>query len=294
MARLVDHILYHQDIRFPEWADQEKVSEQEGFSIYRPSHFRKVPIIDGSALVSKDGSYKNPNLMSISIPFPDCFLEWKTRDGDYLGVFLRTRDAKGLKVNSVPPTRWQSAGRLMVNFAKPAGIAVWDIGSCLLSIDDNGRLVPRASGVWVHPAKPNLNPAGYKDVGIYLRDAMLFLCYALAFISCSNIGLRKIDPPEKVQKKRRRNGKLPLVSYHVAEIKPHTTSPSKFNGIPLNHNRVHLCRGHFATYTEEKPLFGKHIGTYWVPAHVRGRNKKGIVLKDYAATSGKAEKGAAL
>ena len=44
---------------------------------------------------------------------------------------------------------------------------------------------------------------------------------------------------------------------------------------------LHICRGHFATYSPDKPLFGKHAGTFWVPAHVRGNAERGVVAKDY-------------
>jgi len=35
-------------------------------------------------------------------------------------------------------------------------------------------------------------------------------------------------------------------------------------------------------YTQEHPLFGKLTGLYWWQPHVRGQNKEGIVMKDYA------------
>lgn len=44
---------------------------------------------------------------------------------------------------------------------------------------------------------------------------------------------------------------------------------------------LHICRGHFATYTDEKPLFGHFTGTVWKPSHVRGNVTEGIVSKDY-------------
>lgn len=44
---------------------------------------------------------------------------------------------------------------------------------------------------------------------------------------------------------------------------------------------LHICRGHFAEYGPEAPLFGKHVGQFWVPQHVRGTEKAGRVVKDY-------------
>jgi hypothetical protein len=44
---------------------------------------------------------------------------------------------------------------------------------------------------------------------------------------------------------------------------------------------LHICRGHFKTFSEESPLFGKHTGTYWWESQVRSKAELGIVEKDY-------------
>jgi len=47
------------------------------------------------------------------------------------------------------------------------------------------------------------------------------------------------------------------------------------------HRALHICRGHFATYGDDNPLFGKHVGTFWRPMHVRGDKAAGEVRKSY-------------
>jgi hypothetical protein len=103
---------------------------------------------------------------------------------------------------------------------------------------------------------------------------------SLLFLSCKNIGVNKILPPEKLNFKRKNQGKTPLFSYHVLYLRQ--TSP-KEKSIPQNlwKNRIHLCRGHFKLYTIEHPLFGKFTGRYWWQAQARGNRKMGIILKDY-------------
>jgi len=59
-----------------------------------------------------------------------------------------------------------------------------------------------------------------------------------------------------------------------------TEGQSQTLGIP---RALHICRGHFATYTE-RPLFGKYRGTFWVPMHVRGAVEAGRTTKDYTVT----------
>ncbi len=103
---------------------------------------------------------------------------------------------------------------------------------------------------------------------------------SLMFLSCKNIGTQKIFPPELLNKKRTKNGKTPLFTYHILYLKP-TTQREKSIPQYLWNNRVHLCRGHFKIYTPEHLLFGKLTGRYWWQSQVRGDKKLGVVVKDY-------------
>jgi hypothetical protein len=44
---------------------------------------------------------------------------------------------------------------------------------------------------------------------------------------------------------------------------------------------LHFVRGHFRDYTPEKPLFGKVVGSVFIPFHARGNKENGVVVKDY-------------
>ena len=44
---------------------------------------------------------------------------------------------------------------------------------------------------------------------------------------------------------------------------------------------LHICRGHFKTYTGKAPLLGKHTGTYWWNDCVLGSEDVGVRVKDY-------------
>jgi len=102
----------------------------------------------------------------------------------------------------------------------------------------------------------------------------------LKLLNCINIGVKTIDPPNKLNAKRKRAGKMPMFSYKTLVLKP---IGIRQQSIPqhLWNNRIHLQRGHTKTYTEKAPLFGKYAGTYWWQPHARGQNKNGIVMKDY-------------
>lgn len=103
----------------------------------------------------------------------------------------------------------------------------------------------------------------------------------LELLNCRNIITENIDPPNRINKKRKKRGKQPLFTYKTLII---DNGRHKKNGIENKTditNRIHLCRGHFKEYTQENKLFGKYMGRYWWQPHVRGGNKDGIVVKDY-------------
>lgn len=103
----------------------------------------------------------------------------------------------------------------------------------------------------------------------------------LKLISCKNIGTEDHAPPLKLNKSRKKKGKVPIFSYKTLVIKPTGVKQQAQAAQGLWNNRIHLCRGHFKEFTKEKPLFGKITGRFWWQPSVRGRNKKGVVVKDY-------------
>lgn len=116
---------------------------------------------------------------------------------------------------------------------------------------------------------------------------VIVFCVLSNILMCKNIYTEKINPPEKLNKRRRRKNRQELLSYHVLNVNPLSNKKSNNNSENQGgHNRLHLCRGHFKMFTEEKPLLGKHIGLYWWEPAARGQNKNGIVLKDYNVKGG--------
>lgn len=109
------------------------------------------------------------------------------------------------------------------------------------------------------------------------------LYLALSFMHCRNVALTEEAPPPPLDKKWRKKHDRPLVRYHVLNIDPMREvlrNEGRSDEVGLR-KALHICRGHFATYTPEKPLFGRLTGTFWRPQHVRGSIKNGAVVKDY-------------
>lgn len=98
----------------------------------------------------------------------------------------------------------------------------------------------------------------------------------LSVLNCSNVICLDNEPSKALNKKRIKNGKVPLFSYKTLHIK----TPVFHNGRPNlggTHAspRLHLRRGHIRKYA-----------TYsiWINNMVVGNSRKGIVLKDYKIT----------
>lgn len=110
---------------------------------------------------------------------------------------------------------------------------------------------------------------------------LVVLNLALLLLSCKNISTVKNNPPEALNRKRQKRGKQELFEYHTLVVVPFGKKQAS-EPKHLWDNRIHLCRGHFKTYKKENPLFGKFVGRFFWNPQVRGKNKKGVVMKDYA------------
>ena len=113
------------------------------------------------------------------------------------------------------------------------------------------------------------------------RDEYTAMVILMDLLSCRNISLATNEPPVKINRKRKTRGKCPIFTYKTLVIKPTSKKQQEQEAQGLWNNRIHLCRGHFKEYTPEKPLFGKFTGRYWWQPSVRGKNKNGVVMKDY-------------
>jgi hypothetical protein len=118
-----------------------------------------------------------------------------------------------------------------------------------------------------------------------LRGEMLPIFFAMTFMNCRNVVHEDVTPPEKFAKAHRKKHGSPMHAYRVLKVNvfdevvkvdPKHRSTA---GEPLS--ALHICRGHFRIYSEEKPLFGKYSGPVWVPAHFRGSESAGTVTTDF-------------
>lgn len=96
--------------------------------------------------------------------------------------------------------------------------------------------------------------------------------YTVEMLNCGNVTTERVLPTRQQRRIYERRGESIPNEHRIVVKVPgkgtHTLAGPRRPGeaqIP-----AHMVRGHFAEYTEERPLFGKYAGRFWIPAHVRG------------------------
>lgn len=149
-----------------------------------------------------------------------------------------------------------------------------------ISVDNYGRCLgatrlPKPDAQFAHESGDYWSP-------------MLPAFQTLGWMNCKNLAVVKRSTAEKLRRARMRRGQFPGLDYHVVEISGSDGVGSLAIGTGLG-SRLHMVRGHFAVYTPDAPLFGKYVGAYWKPSHVRGNAELGCVSKEYHVTDREAQ-----
>lgn len=148
-----------------------------------------------------------------------------------------------------------------------------------LPLDESGRL--RGD-----PTIGTYAPIRIQDGNEVLHSMMTTLFpfgLAISFLHCKNVAQVEHLPSRQERRDTERRGD-PVTKFRTLAIEPMKQVLKHEGGLEKNgiSKALHICRGHFHTYTQEKPMFGKYAGTFWVPAHVRGSIEAGVIAKDYA------------
>lgn len=104
---------------------------------------------------------------------------------------------------------------------------------------------------------------------------------ALALMNCKNVKIEENGSVGLARSGTEKRRGIPArkIKYHTIML-PGGGSQSDGKG-GHRATAIHRVRGHFKTFTAEKPLLGQHVGTYWWGWQVRGKAENGIVVSDY-------------
>jgi hypothetical protein len=268
-----------------------------------PFHIRElagIPIIAGDDVAAYFGSLPPGNqisdlVASMAPPFERFFVEFQNVPYRWFPDSLHAWGALVVALDD-PSKMPQFQGddgkpRWMLNLytflEREKGEPFGPVAEHLAGLAEDGTWFQHSDGALFWAGTPWVDgeqPSGWRKSHADLVAELLFpVLLTISFMHCKNVTLRSVSPPLKLSRKHRKNHGQDLVRYHVLEVGAirrildiHT------KGAPggLRH-ALHICRGHFKTFTPDAPLLGRHVGTYWWDPQVRGAQEHGTVLKDY-------------
>lgn len=107
----------------------------------------------------------------------------------------------------------------------------------------------------------------------------------IGWMNCKNVEvidhqrIVKVSVASKGKGKKTRNAFRPL-DYHTIRLPGQSPGGGAGTGTG-GEQRMHTVRGHFKTFTKERPLLGRGVGTYWWGWQVRGNPSRGVSVADY-------------
>jgi hypothetical protein len=228
-------------------------------------------------------------------PYEDAWYEYRDKEKIF-GSYVHTLGMPVAPPNSDPEllkvlegARWT---QVVTSFIETPSMGIRSNNSCsIFYLDQHGGFIAciltKAGGVAV----------GYKAQNDYRiqRSGLVATAYgtdalALFFqglLACKNVEINSVCPPKALCRKHERRYGTPYVRYHTLRILvPGTkryvdldeTKRISTDPAPLG---LHLVRGHFKTYTEEHALFGRIVGSFYWPPHLRGSLDAGVIGKHY-------------
>lgn len=213
----------------------------------------------------------------------------------YVGAFVTTKHnfVPGEKSVSLVPTGPETPG----TFGIYGGI--WLIDSrtnktCSFKCDVSLRFDLDDSGNFENFYVPNetILKKDKEEIAsdLYLLHPMLM---AFSFGNCKNIEYVEVKAPPKLNRRRIKDGKLPLVDYRIINVLPfgkcykQTTRSIMSDGQGV---ALRIVPGHYARYGEKYnrgKLFGKYEGMFWIQQHTVGSEEHGVAKRDYNVVAAK-------
>jgi hypothetical protein len=219
-------------------------------------------------------------------PFDDMWLEWKTPKTQWTADGWQNHSPRDFAflVSAKPQGRQTilSARGLMYEPIYEAP-ALSPVGG-LLVVNESGHVLSQR--LLVDETEVDRLAGVMQTTKQELATTMLQMFYpgllAVGWINCKNIRLETNHTNDRIARKRQRRGSFAGLSYEKIVIDGVAGQPTRSNReAHATGKRLHMVRGHFATYTTERPLFGRITGTFWRAWHVRGDADLGRISHEY-------------
>jgi len=266
--------------------------------IYDLKKLHNVPVIvadDVAAYVLSmpKGTCMENVVSSMAPPFERFFVEFQNVPNDDMlhawGALVESRDdPRTIEQfeNDIGKPRWILELKSFLERKK--GEPFGPVATHVAGLAEDGTWFRHSNGnVWWGGGPVTMSKEPPYEViqewGNFIAQLMFPVLLSISFMHCKNIEIRNIVPPEKLSRKHRKVYGHELIRYHVLDIKPIRRILDRYRKGTKDDLRraLHICRGHFKTFSPDAPLLGRHVGTYWWGPQVRGLKDNGIVLKDY-------------
>ena len=184
------------------------------------------------------------------------------------GFFVMALDPKDVIAKDTPEgTKWIYAVELFIDMHHRKAAAEGPHGCFILPVDAEGH--PLHTVGWQTFAHGTHWPKDMLDMHFAWLNP---LWLAISFMHCRNVSVEDHPVPPKVARKFEKANGFQPVAHRTLVIEPlkailRTEGKSESTGLK---QAMHICRGHFADYTEGRGLFGKYHGRFWMPMHVKG------------------------
>jgi hypothetical protein len=232
---------------------------------------------------------------SMAPPFDKFFIEFQRvpnrafKDLNAWGVFIDSIDKPEMmseNEQSYQKPRWEL--QIYTFLEKMKGLPFGPVAMHFVGLADDGTWFRIENGeLWSAGGPIQLTKDPPEEIVQDWADSIGQLIFpsllTLSFLHCKNVKISNITPPKKLSRKHQKKRGRELVRYHILDIDPMRKLLERYRtGSQLSFRQaLHICRGHFKTFTSDAPLLGRHTGTYWWAPHIRGAKSAGVILKDY-------------
>lgn len=240
------------------------------------------------AAFPEDKTWNLRDAVSLMMPFQLMWLEWQS--GIARAGLLAMQSAQNSLSQDDKEQRFElfldERGLHDLSGGRPI-----HIGSIVFAIDGrDGSYVPDSLG-YIIPRKIGNNPKWQR----MLSGKVPAINMTLSLMHCKNVEIVDANPAGTRQQRRfeERRG-IQVAQFKTLVVDPDRTQKrcAEDDGRQSQSRDMaaHIVRGHFATYTEDRPRFGRAkdgVGTFWISPHVRGSTEVGMVGKDYSVKAPK-------
>jgi len=201
----------------------------------------------GQWIAFTDDFFSPPTDVQYQMPFPLCYLEVPK-----LGVVLAQQSDSKSEINVT----------LFLNYRQGWGLHPPKY-NLILDLKRK-KLVSKSSDFALR--------AEFDSISDKLAIFNILLFKGLTALNCSNVVYIDNKPDEALNKKRQKNGKVPLFTYKTLHIDNETKIVKPHQGGTHASPRLHLRRGHVRHYATH---------SVWIEDMLVGDPSKGFVAKDY-------------